>query len=90
MPCRHEHLTCALWQIAAGALGTDILKVVEAQPALLLQRASPLDDEVRMWLALKSFWAALAARMEDRGPADFAIPRLPSTESLPDPLLSGL
>ncbi len=34
-------------QIAAGALGTDILKVVEAQPALLLQQASPLDDEVR-------------------------------------------
>lgn len=46
--CRHHHLTCALWQIAAGALGTDILKVVEAQPALLLQQASPLDDEVRL------------------------------------------
>ena len=40
-------LTCVLWQIAAGALGTDILRVVEAQPALLLQEASPLDDEVR-------------------------------------------
>ncbi|KAK9839820.1 hypothetical protein WJX81_003795 [Elliptochloris bilobata] len=32
-------------KIAAGAVGTDILKVVEAQPALLLQEASPLDVE---------------------------------------------
>ena len=33
-------------QIAAGALGTDILKAVEAQPALLLQDGCLLDGEV--------------------------------------------